>query len=159
MPQPLKLVGGGGGILLVRHQTRTLLHAYPGGVVLEVEQVLRVPSQRSHPSVEVRALEAGHGLKALLPYGVLLIPNREKRDRQCYYSSEVVLAQGGEGAVHHHLNASVRLAADDGPRPRLRGVKWYHHANLTPVQTVCHGQSATVDRSVPVISKMYECVI
>jgi hypothetical protein len=31
----------------------------------------------------VRALEVGHGLRTLLPYGVLLIPNHEKRDRQC----------------------------------------------------------------------------
>jgi hypothetical protein len=43
--------------------------------VLEVEQVLYIPSQRSHPGVEVRALEVEHGLKALLPYRVLLILN------------------------------------------------------------------------------------
>jgi hypothetical protein len=45
MPQPVSLAGGGSGILLVHCQTRTLLHAYPGGVVLKVEQVLRVPGQ------------------------------------------------------------------------------------------------------------------
>jgi hypothetical protein len=99
MPQPLKLAGGGGGALLVRHQMCTLLHAYPGSVVLEVEQVLCRPGQQSHPGVEVRALEVEHGLKALLPYGVLLIPNQEKRDRQCCYRSEAVLTQGGEGDV------------------------------------------------------------
>jgi hypothetical protein len=43
MPQPLNLASGGGGTLLVRRQTRTLLYAYPGGVVLEVEQVLCIP--------------------------------------------------------------------------------------------------------------------
>jgi hypothetical protein len=43
--------------LLVRRQTHMLLHACPGGVVLKVEQVLCVPGQRRHPSVEVRALE------------------------------------------------------------------------------------------------------
>jgi hypothetical protein len=37
MPQPLNLTGGGGGILLVRCQTRTLLHGRPSGVLLEVE--------------------------------------------------------------------------------------------------------------------------
>jgi hypothetical protein len=63
----------------------------------------------------VRALEVGHGLKALLPYGVLLIPNQEKRDRQCRCSCEAVLAQGGEGDVCHHLNAGVGLTNDDGP--------------------------------------------
>jgi hypothetical protein len=49
--------------------------------MLEVEQVLHVPGQQSHPDVEVRALEVGHDHKALLPYRVLLIPNWEKRDR------------------------------------------------------------------------------
>jgi hypothetical protein len=136
MPQPLNLACGGGGTLLVRHQMRTLLPGCPGGVVLEVEQVLYVLDQRSHPGVKVRALEVGHGLKALLPYGVLLIPNREKRDRQCYSSGEAVLAQGGEGDVRHHLNASIRLAVNDGPRPQLRGVEGYHHANLALVHAV-----------------------
>jgi hypothetical protein len=51
------------------------------GVVLEVEQVLDVLGNQSHPGMEVSALEVGHGLKALLPYGALLIPNREKHDR------------------------------------------------------------------------------
>jgi hypothetical protein len=81
MPQPLKVTRGGGGALLVRRQTHMLLHARPGGVVLEVEQVLRVPGQRSHPGVEVSALEVRHSLKAPLPYGVLLISNQEKCDR------------------------------------------------------------------------------
>jgi hypothetical protein len=45
MPQPLKLMEGGGGALLIRRQTHTLLHARPGGVVLEVEQVLCIPGQ------------------------------------------------------------------------------------------------------------------
>jgi hypothetical protein len=51
------------------------------GVVLEVEQVLDVLGNQSHPGMEVSALEVGHGLKALLPYGALLIPNWEKHDR------------------------------------------------------------------------------
>jgi hypothetical protein len=59
--------------------------------VLQVKQVLRVPGQRSHPGVEVRALKVGHGHKTLLPYGVLLIPDRKKRDRQCGSSGEAVL--------------------------------------------------------------------
>jgi hypothetical protein len=65
--------------------------------------------------VEVRALEVRQGLKALLPYGVLLIPNREKRNRQCCCSGEAVLTQGGVGNVRHHLDAGVGLAVDDGP--------------------------------------------
>jgi hypothetical protein len=159
MPQALHLVGGGGGTLHVRCQTCTMLHGCPGGVVLKVEQVLRVPGQRSHPSVEVRALEVGLGLKTLLPYGVLLILNQEKRDRQCCSSGEVVLAQGGESDVRHQLNAGVRLATDDGPRPRLHGIEGYHHANLGLVHAMGCGQSATVHRSVPVVAKMDECVV
>jgi hypothetical protein len=67
--------------------------------------------------MEVRALEVGHVLKALLPNGVLLILNWEKRDRQCGCSGKAVLAQGGEGDVCHHLDVgvSVGLAADDRP--------------------------------------------
>jgi hypothetical protein len=37
MPQPLNLASGGGGTLLIHRQTRTLLHACPGGVVPGVE--------------------------------------------------------------------------------------------------------------------------
>jgi hypothetical protein len=109
--------------------------------------------------VDVRALKVRHGLKALLPYGVLLIPNREKRDRQCCCSGEVILAQRGEGDVHHHLNTGVGLAADDGPRPRLRGVKGYRHVNLALAQVMGLGQSATVDRCIPVVAEMEECIV
>jgi hypothetical protein len=139
LPQPLNLAGGGSGTLLVRRQMRTLLHAYPDGVVLKVEQVLCVPGQRSHTSVEVRALEVGHGRKMLLPYGILLILDREKRNRQCNGSGETVLARRGESDVHHHLNTGARLATDDGPRPWLCKVKGYHHANLTPIHVVDPG--------------------
>jgi hypothetical protein len=101
MPQPLNLSCGGGGTLSIRRQIRTLLPGCPRGVVLEVEQVLRVLGQWSHPGMEVRALEVRHGLKTLLPYGVLQIPNRKKCDRQCCSSGEAVLAQGGESDVRH----------------------------------------------------------
>jgi hypothetical protein len=159
MPQPLNLTGGGSGTLLIRRQMHTLLYACPGGVVLKVEQVLHVPSQRSHPGMEVRALEVRHGLKMLLPSGVLLILNRKKRDRQCCGSGEVVLAQGGESDVCHQLNTGVGLAADERPRPQLCGVEGYHHADLTLVHAVGRRQSATVDQSVPIIAKMDECIV
>jgi hypothetical protein len=45
MPKPLNLAGGSSGTLLIRRQTRMLLHTYLGSVVLKVEQVLRVPGQ------------------------------------------------------------------------------------------------------------------
>jgi hypothetical protein len=115
IPQPLNLVGGGSGTLLVRRQMCTLLHAYPVSVVLKVEQVLCVPSQQSHPSMLVRALEVRHSRKMLLPYGVLLILDQKKLDRQCDISGEAVLSQRGESDVRHHLHADVRLPADDRP--------------------------------------------
>jgi hypothetical protein len=109
--------------------------------------------------VEVRALEIGHSCKTLLPYGVLLILDQKKRDRQCGGSGEAVLSQRGEGDVRHHLNAGVRLTADDGSRPRPRRLEGYHHTNLAPVQVVDPRQPATVDRSVPVVVKTDECVV
>jgi hypothetical protein len=141
MPQPLNLTGGGSGTLLVCHETRMLLHACPGGVALKVEQVLHVPGERSHPGVEVRALDVGHGLKTLLPYGVLLILNWENSDRQCYSSSEAAVGQGGESHVRHQVNAGVGLPADEGLRPRLHGVKGYRHTDLTLVHAMGCGQS------------------
>jgi hypothetical protein len=70
--------------------------------------------------VEVRALEVKHGLKLLLPYGVLLIP------RSAIGSVVVAVRRSsdrGESDVHHHFNAGVRLAADDEPRLWFRGVE------------------------------------
>jgi hypothetical protein len=61
--------------------------------------------------------------------------------------------------VCHHLNAGIGLTIDDVHRPRLCGVKGYHHANLSLVHAVGHGQSTTVDRSIPVIAKTDECVV
>jgi hypothetical protein len=101
--------------------------------VLKVEQVLHVPGQRSHPSMEVRALEVGHGHKMLLPYEVLLIPDRKNRDRQCDGNGEAVLTQRGESDVCHHLNIGVGLATDDRPQPWLHRVNKYRHANLAPI--------------------------
>jgi hypothetical protein len=88
------------------------------------------------PRVEVRALRVRHSRKTLLPYGVLLIPDRKMCDRQCDGSSEAILAQRGENDVRHHFNAGVGLTADDGPRPCLHRVDGYCHANLTPIQVV-----------------------
>jgi hypothetical protein len=61
--------------------------------------------------------------------------------------------------VRHQLNAGVGLVADDGPRPWLRGVERYCHADLALVHTVGHGQSAMVDRGIPVIAKTDECIV
>jgi hypothetical protein len=39
------------------------------------------------------------------------------------------------------------------------GLAGYRHTNLAPVQVVDPGQSAAVDRSIPVVAKTDECVI
>jgi hypothetical protein len=51
------------------------------------------------------------------------------------------------------------LPAYDVPKPWVCGVKWYHHANLTPVQVMNPGKSTTVDHSVPIVTKADECVV
>jgi hypothetical protein len=61
--------------------------------------------------------------------------------------------------VCHHLDGSVGLSADDGPRPRLRRVDGYHHASLTHYHTVGHGQPAKVDQSIAVVAETEECVL
>jgi hypothetical protein len=108
--------------------------------------------------VEVRALEVRQDLKVLLPYGVLLIMNWEKCDRQCCYSGEAVLTQGGEGDVRHHLDAGVGHAADDGPRPRLHAVKGII---MLTSQCPSHGPWTVDNGSLvhPVIAEMQECIV
>jgi hypothetical protein len=63
--------------------------------------------------VEVRALEARHGRKVLLPYRVLLILKREKRDRQCGSSSKAVLTQRGESDMRISTPVSGSLLMMD----------------------------------------------
>jgi hypothetical protein len=55
-----------GVTLLKRPHVQTLLDDGPGSAGLQVKLVLRVLGQRSHASVEVRALGVGHDLKRLL---------------------------------------------------------------------------------------------
>jgi hypothetical protein len=59
---------------------QTLLNGGPGSAGLQVKHVLRVPSQRSHAGMDVRALGVGHGLKTLLPHRILLVTNQKERD-------------------------------------------------------------------------------
>jgi hypothetical protein len=68
-------------VLLKRARVQMLPHDGPAGAGLQVKQVLRIPSQCSHASVEVGPLGVGHSLKALLPHGILLVANRKERDR------------------------------------------------------------------------------
>jgi hypothetical protein len=74
----------------------TLLDDYHVSVVLQVEQVPHVLSHCSPTGAEVWALEVGHGREALLPLRILLIVDREERDRHDGGGSEAALTQGAE---------------------------------------------------------------
>jgi hypothetical protein len=125
----------------------------PDGVMLQVEQVLHKLGRRSDAAAEVGTLEVRHGLKALLPHGVFLIPNREKRDRHRDGSSEATLAQRGECDMGRLLDGSVGLTADDGPHLRILLVDGYCHTGLTYVQAIGHRQAATVDRDFRIVAE------
>jgi hypothetical protein len=91
--------------------------------------------------------------------GFFLIPNQEKSDGHHCGSGKVALTQGGKDDVCHHLNGSVRLATNKGPRPQLSGVEGYHHVDFRHIQAIGHRQSTMVDRSVPVVAEMEEYVV
>jgi hypothetical protein len=84
MPQPLNVEGGGGDTLIICRQTRTLLPGYPGGVMLEVEQVLCVPNQRSHPVVEV--------IPCLIPYNYVFYLKFFYQDKASFLSNQIVFS-------------------------------------------------------------------
>jgi hypothetical protein len=107
--------------------------------------------------VEVGALEVIHGLKALLPHGVLLIMNKEKRDRHLSCSDEVAVTQGGEGDVCHLLDGGVKLAVDDDPYPWVHGVEGYRHVDLAHVQAMGLRQTTTIEGNIPVVAETDEC--
>jgi hypothetical protein len=92
--------------------------------------------------MNVRALAVGHSPKAVLPYGVLLIPNWEMCDWQCCCSSEAPLTQVSKSVVCHHLDSAVGLATNDGPRPWRCGDDGDRHVDLARVQAM--GTSGSV---------------
>jgi hypothetical protein len=70
----------------------------------------------------------------------------EERDRHLCGSGEVALTPGGEGNECHLLNGTINLTAHDGPHPWLHRVERYR-------------QVAAVERNVPVVAEMDECVV
>jgi hypothetical protein len=80
-------------MLLIHGQMHTLLDDGPAGVVLQVEQVPHVLGHHSHTGVDVRALEVGHGLRVLLPHGVLLILDLEEQNWHVDSGGEAALTQ------------------------------------------------------------------
>jgi hypothetical protein len=68
MTHPLQCVRHEGGLLHVRVQVRTLLNDDAVGVVLEVEQVLRVLGHLCPLGAEMRTREVASVLKVLAPF-------------------------------------------------------------------------------------------
>jgi hypothetical protein len=77
----LQLVRCVGGLLRVCLQTHMLLDDNATGVVLEVEQVLRVVGHLRPSSTELWAGEVTSGLEVLVPLGLLLLTDRKEHDR------------------------------------------------------------------------------
>jgi hypothetical protein len=157
--QLLELVSNDGVAHIVCNQMHTLLYDSPSSLMPEAEQVLHVLGHHSHAGIEVRVPKVRHGLKALLPHGVFLVPNQEKRDGHRGGSDKVALTQVGECDVCHLLDSGVGLTADDGFRPRLNQIERYHHVGLAYVQDVDHRQAVAVDRNFPAVAEANECVI
>jgi hypothetical protein len=120
---------------------------------------LRVPSQRSHANGEVRALGVGHGLKALLPHRILLVIDQKERDWHRGGVGEAALTQGGECDLCRLLDGLIQLDPNDGCHPRLRRVEGYHHVDLALVLAMGHRHATVIDRSVPIVAELAECVV
>jgi hypothetical protein len=121
--------------------------------------VLHVPGQHTHAGVEVRALGVGHSLKTLLPHRIVLVTDRKERDWHRDGVGEAALTQGGECDLCHLLDCFIQLDPDDGCHSRLHWVEGYHHVDLALVLAMGHRQATAVDRSVPVVAELAECIV
>jgi hypothetical protein len=57
------------------------------------------------------------------------------------------------------LDGLIQLDPDDGCHPRLRRVEGCHHVDLTLVLAMGHIHATAVDRSVPVVAELAECIV
>jgi hypothetical protein len=146
-------------VLLKRARVQTLLDDGPDSADLQVKHVLRVSGKRIHAGMEVRALGVGHGLKTLLPHRILLVTNQKERDWHRGGVGEVALTQGGECDLCRLLNGLIQLDPDDSCHPQLRRVEGYHHVDHALVLAMGHRHATTVDRNVPVIALLAECIV
>jgi hypothetical protein len=136
-----------------------LPHDSPASAGLQVKHVLRVHGERSHAGVEVRALGVGHGLKALLPHRILLVTDQKERDWHRGGVGVAALTQGGECDLCRLLDSLIQLDPNDSCHPWLHQVEWYHHVDLTHVLAMGHRHATVVDRSVPVVAELVECIV
>jgi hypothetical protein len=144
-------------VLLKRARVQTLPNDGPASAGLQVKHVLHVPGQCSHASVEVRVLGVGYGLKALLPHRILLVTDRKESDWHRSGVGEAALTQGCD--LCRLLDGLIQLDPDDGCHPQLRRVEGYHHIDLALVLAMGHRHATAVDRSVPIVAELAECVV
>jgi hypothetical protein len=57
------------------------------------------------------------------------------------------------------LDGLIQLDPDDSCHLRLHRVEGYHHVDLALVLAMGHRHAAAVDRSVPVVAELAECVV
>jgi hypothetical protein len=74
-------------------------------------------------------------------------------------SHEAGLTQGGECNLCCLLDDLIQLDPDDSCHPRLHRIEGYHHVDLALVLAMGNRHVAAVDRSVPVVAELAECVI
>jgi hypothetical protein len=146
-------------VLLKRARVQTLLDDGPGSAGLQVKQVLCIPGQCSHANVEVRTLGVGHGLKTLLPHRILLVMDWKERDWHRGGVGEAALNQGGDCDLCHLLDGLIQLYPDVGCHPWLCQVEGYYHIDLALILAMDHRHATAVDRNVPVIAELAECVV
>jgi hypothetical protein len=90
---------------------------------------------------------------------ILLVTDRKERDWHRGGVSEAALTQGGECDSCRLLNGLILLDPDDGCHPWLRRIEGYHHVDLALVLAMGHRHATAVDRSIPVVAELAECVI
>jgi hypothetical protein len=57
------------------------------------------------------------------------------------------------------LDGIIQLDVDDSCHPWLCWVEGYRHADLTPILAMGHKHASAVDRNIPVVAKLAECVV
>jgi hypothetical protein len=88
-----------------------------------------------------------------------LVMDRKERDWHRGGVVEVALTQGGECDLCRLLDGLIQLDPDDGCHPRLRRVEGYCHVDLTLVLAMGHRHATAIDRSIPVVAELAECVV
>jgi hypothetical protein len=57
------------------------------------------------------------------------------------------------------LDGLIQLDPNDGCHPRLHRVEGYHYVDLALVLAMGHRHASAVDRNVPIVAELVECVV